>query len=83
MSGYAVFTTKLEADLRAGFMTEATTLHRPASQVLRKLIREFVELHRKTREYDEFLGRKVQAGPASMKSGKEKANGEIETEYAS
>jgi len=37
----AVFTTKLESELRAEFM--AAAFHRPASQILRELMREFVQ----------------------------------------
>lgn len=59
MSKEAVFTMKLEPELCAEFMAEAEAVHRPASQVLRELIREFVQRQREAREYDEFLGRKV------------------------
>jgi hypothetical protein len=38
----AVFTMKLEPELRAEFMAEAEAAHRPASQVLRELMRDFV-----------------------------------------
>ena len=36
----AVFTMKLESELRDNFMAEAEASHRPASQVLRELMRE-------------------------------------------
>lgn len=39
----AVFTIKLEHDLRAEFMAAVEASHRPASQVVRELMREFVE----------------------------------------
>ena len=48
MSKEAVFTMKLEPELRAEFMAEAA--HRPASQVLRELMREFVQRQREARE---------------------------------
>ena len=41
MSKEAVFTMKLEPELRAEFMAEAEASHRPASQILRELMREF------------------------------------------
>ena len=59
MSKEAVFTMKLEPELRAEFMAEAEAAHRPASQVLRELMREFVQRQREAREYDQFLQRKV------------------------
>ena len=55
MSKQAVFTMKLDPELRAEFMAEAEAAHRPASQVLRELMREFIQSQRKSREYDEFL----------------------------
>lgn len=39
----AVFTMKLEPELRADFMAEAKASHRPASQLLRELMRDFVQ----------------------------------------
>jgi predicted transcriptional regulator len=43
MAKEAVFTMKLEPELREQFMAEAEASHRPASQVLRELMREFIE----------------------------------------
>lgn len=51
MSKEAVFTMKLEPELRADFMAETEAAHRPASQVLRELMREFVQRQREAREY--------------------------------
>ena len=82
MSKEAVFTMKLEPELRADFMAEAQAVHRPASQVLRELMREFVQRQRETREYDEFLGRKVDAGRASMSAGVAHSNDEVEATFA-
>ena len=74
MSKEAVFTMKLEPELRKEFMAEAEATHRPASQVLRELMRDFVQRQRDAREYDEFLRRKVEAGRASMRAGKGATN---------
>ena len=79
MSKEAVFTMKLEPELRADFMAEAEAAHRPASQVLRELMREFVQRQREARVYDEFMGRKVDAGRASMRAGIGHSNDEVET----
>jgi len=45
----AVFTLKLKSNLRAAFVSEAQASHRPASQILRELMREFVERQRPAR----------------------------------
>ena len=83
MSKEAVFTMKLEPDLRDQFMAEAEASHRPASQVLRELMREFIERQRQARDYDAFLGRKVEAGRASMHGGLGRSNEEVEAKFAS
>ena len=82
MSKGAVFTMKLEPELRAEFMAEAEAAHQPASQVLRELMREFVQRQRDAREYDEFLRRKVEAGRTSMRAGRGRSNEEVEAEFA-
>ncbi|MDP1653349.1 MAG: antitoxin of toxin-antitoxin stability system [Rhodocyclaceae bacterium] len=82
MSKEAVFTMKLEPELRAEFMAEAQASHRPASQVLRELMREFVQRQRETREYDEYFNRKVLAGRASMRAGRGQSNEELEAGFA-
>ncbi len=81
MSKEAVFTMKLEPELRAEFMAEAEAAHRPASQVLRELMREFVQQQRNAREYDDFLRHKVEAGRVSMRAGQGRPNDEVETEF--
>ena len=43
MPKQAVFTMKLEPELRDQFMAEAAAAHRPASQVMRELMRAFVQ----------------------------------------
>lgn len=82
MSKQVVFTMKLEPELRAEFMAEAEAAHRPASQVVRELMREFIQRQREAREYDEFLRRKVEAGRASMHAGQGRSNDEVEAGFA-
>lgn len=82
MSKEAVFTMKLEPELRADFMAEAQASHRPASQVLRELMREFVERQRQAREYDQYFSRKVDAGRVSMRAGRGRSNEEVEATFA-
>ena len=82
MAKEAVFTMKLEPELRAEFMAEAEAVHRPASQVVRELMREFVQRQREAREYDEFLHRKVEAGRVAMRAGLGRSNDEVEAEFA-
>lgn len=69
MSKEAVFTMKLEPELRAEFMAEAEASHRPASQILRELMREFVQRQRQLREYEEFLRGKVADAREQIRAG--------------
>lgn len=82
MSKEAVFTMKLEPELRADFMAETEAAHRPASQVLRELMREFVQRQREAREYDEFLRHKVDVARSSMRADLGQSNDEVEAEFA-
>ena len=82
MSKEAVFTMKLEPELRAEFMAEAAAAHRPASQVLRELMRDFVRRQRETREQDEFLRAKIEAGRTSMKAGRGRSNEDVEATFS-
>jgi len=83
MSKQAVFTMKLEPELRDEFMAEAEASHRPASQIMRELMREFVQRQRESREYDAYLRGKVKAGRASMRAGQGRSNDEVEAEFVS
>ena len=78
----AVFTMKLELELRDQFMAETEASHRPASRVVRELMREFVQRQREAREYDEFLQRKVALARSSMRAGQGRSNEEVEAEFA-
>lgn len=82
MSKEAVFTMKLEPELRAEFMAEAEAVHRPASQVLRELMREFVQRQREAREYEAFLHGKVEAARVSMRADRGRSNDEVEAIFA-
>ena len=56
----AVFTVKLEADLRDAFAAEAAETHRPASDLVRGFMREFVKSQREARKHDAWFRAKVQ-----------------------
>lgn len=82
MAKEAVFTMKLEAELRDEFMAEADALDRPASQVVRELMREFVQRQRDSRDYDAFVRAKVEASRASMRAGDGITNEDVEADFA-
>lgn len=82
MSKEAVFTMKLEPELRAEFMAEAEASHRPASQILRELMREFVQRQRQSREYEEFLLGKVANAREQIRAGDYTGGDEVEARFA-
>lgn len=82
MSKEAVFTMKLEPELRDAFMAEAEASHRPASQVVRELMREFIERQRLARESDAFLRTKVETARAQIASGQVANDAEVKARAA-
>lgn len=82
MSKSAVFTMKLEQELRADFLAEAEASHRPASQVVRELMRQFVDQQGERRQYADFVERKVEQARISMKKGEGRPNKAVEADFA-
>jgi predicted transcriptional regulator len=62
MAKEAVFTVKLEAELRDAFAVEAAATHQSGSQLVREFMREFVQRRRDAREHDAWFRREVEAG---------------------
>ena len=82
MSKEAVFTMKLEAELRADFIAEAQAADRPASQILRELMRDFVQRQKQARDYDAFLNSKVAQARAQIDAGNYASAEEVELRFA-
>ncbi len=79
MAKEAVFTMKLEPELRDAFMAAAKAADRPASQILREMMRDYVQ---QDRDYIEFLRRKVEVSRAQFAAGLSFSQEEVETEAA-
>lgn len=56
----AVFTLKLEAELRDAFVAEAAAMDRPASQLVREFMRDFVRARTEEREHDAWFRAEVE-----------------------
>ncbi len=69
MAKEAVFTVKLEAELRDAFLAEAASVHRPASQLVRDFMREYIENRRAAREHDEWFRAEVHKALADPRPG--------------
>ncbi|MBO6724682.1 MAG: antitoxin of toxin-antitoxin stability system [Rhizobiaceae bacterium] len=63
----AVFTMKLEPELRDAFMAAAAEVDRPASQIVREFMRDFVQ---QDRDYIDWLQRKVDKARADIAAGR-------------
>ena len=82
MSKEAVFTMKLEHKLRDEFMAEAEASHRPASQIMRELMRDFVQRQKQAREYDAFLNNKVAQARAEIDAGNYSTSDAVESRFS-
>ncbi len=79
----AVFTLKLEAELRDQFLAAAEASHRPASQLVRELMRDYIDRQTETRAYDAFVAHKIAFARASIEAGDPGlSNEDIEDEFA-
>lgn len=77
MAKEAVFTMKLEPELRDAFMAAAKRADRPASQILREFMRDYVE---HDHGYLEFLRRKVEIARAELAAGMAMSAEEVEAD---
>lgn len=62
MTKDAVFTVKVESDLRAAFIAEAEAVHRPAAQLVRDYMRDFIAQRQAEREHDAWFRAQVEEG---------------------
>ena len=81
MAKEAVFTMKLESELHDALMAEAEASHRPASQIVRELMRDFIQRQQEAREYEAFLHGKVDQARAQIASGQSASNESVESRF--
>jgi hypothetical protein len=77
----AVFTMKLEPELHREFIEATDAAHRPASQIIRELMREFIRRQSEAREYEEFLQHKVAVARMQVNTKQSRSNEEVEREF--
>lgn len=78
----AVFTMKLEPELRDAFMAAAAAADRPASQIVREMMRGYVAKRKEERDYDDFVRRKLEKSMQSVEAGRLLSSEQIEAEFA-
>ncbi len=78
MAKQAVFTMELEPELRDAFAAAAERADRTAPELLRELMRDFVEDQAEPDDaYREFLRRKVEKARASVERGEVRADEDV------
>ena len=82
MTKATVFTLKLEAELRDAFIAATEAEHRPASQVVRELMREYVRSREQRQAYEAFVQEKVDLARAQIAEGRHTSNEEVAAEFA-
>ena len=82
MTKATVFTLKLEAELRDAFIAATEAEHRPASQVVRELMREYVRSREQRQAYEAFVQEKVDLARAQITEGRHTSNEEVAAEFA-
>jgi predicted transcriptional regulator len=82
MAKEAVFTMKLEPELRDAFMADAEEVDRPASQIVRELMRDYLrKREEEKRSYNDFLRRKVERSRASIAAGRWRSGEDVEADF--
>ena len=77
MAKEAVFTMKLEPELRDAFMAAAKAADRPASQIVREFMRDYVQ---QDREYVAWMKKKVERSRADVEAGRVHTQEEVAAE---
>ena len=77
----SVFTMKLEPELRTAFMEAAAREDRPASQIVRELMRGYIEQQQQSRDYDNYLRQKISASRRSLAAGEGRFNADVEAVF--
>lgn len=79
MAKEAVFTLKLEPELRDAFMKAAAAADLPASQIIREFMRIYVD---QDREYVAWLQKKVDKARKSIDAGRGRPDEEVRADFA-
>lgn len=82
MSKDAILTLQVDVELHDAFMAAAKASHRPASQIIRDMMRDFVGQQGSNPDYVAFLQRKADLARSQIASGDTLSDEEVEREFA-
>ena len=78
----AVFSIKLDSKLRDEFLAATEAVNQSAPQVVRDLIREYINDETRDGDYIEYLSKKVQAARSSVEAGDTRSNELVAADFA-
>jgi hypothetical protein len=78
----AILTLQVDVELHDAFMAAAKASHRPASQIIRDMMLDFVRHQEADPEYIAFLQSKVGLARSQIASGNSLSDDEVEQEFA-
>lgn len=78
----AVLIIELEPELRDSFMTAVAAAGRPASEVLRELMRDYIACHQRVQQHHAYLDRKVELARVQRDAGQYVTNEDVEAKVA-
>jgi hypothetical protein len=73
---------KLEPELREAFMAAAEAADRPASQIVREFMRDFIKESSRRLDYDDYYRRKVERARRSIDAGIGRSDEEVRADFA-
>lgn len=77
-----VFTIKIEKDLRQAFMAAAASEDRPASSIMRDLMRSYIAQQTNSSEYRAFLHKTIEVSRNQVRQGLGITDQDIEAEFS-
>ena len=78
----STLTVKLEAELRDAFIAVAELEDRPASQIVRELMRNYIAERNAASAHRDFLQKKVDKAREEIRQGLGRPGSEVEAEFA-
>lgn len=78
----AMFTFRVDEHLKADFTEAARANNQTDAQLLRELMRRYVEQHEDSRQYDQWLSKKVERSRAAVRAGRSIPAAEVEALFA-
>ena len=78
----AAFTIEIESDLHSELVAAAAASHRTAAQVVRHLIREFIDESAERLDYVAFLEAKVGRAHDDAAAGRIRSHADVERDFA-